>query len=310
MLTPITKSLTKTNPKRKNRKDLKLPTKTFGAILFGISVFLSGTPALKAEPLILVEREPKGSLKTGEPCLLTLQISWKKEEGNYRFSKPEPPLEGLILDETGEASTTFEKDGTSWFQKTFRYKMRAGQKGRARIGAFRVLYYHTEGSTEGAFDVQASEIKILPDHSRFYRLLSWAAVLLLPLAAAGYWSFQTKMRKRKLSETVSPSPLEDQALSEVEILKKSGGDAFALGRILGQYLRKKYSLNLPPSATDRTLAADLKPKVNAEEMKTLMEIFDKLEQFRFTAGKASEKDIQSLFQKVTGYLEGKRVIAV
>ncbi len=285
-----------------------------GFFLLGIISLWGGT--LQAEPEIEVGLNPSGALKVGETCELTVEVTWKSAEGEYVFPKPEVALERLAMEDLGESSETFQKDGEEWKKKTFRFVLRAVLPGKGRIDSFRVDYVDSAKQLGGHFDIEPWEVKVSPDRSRLYRGLG---VGLGALSAGGILAWMIALifrRRRKKTEESVEAPLEESYLAQLSGLReelkegRKGREAlFDAARIFRGYLGRKFSIANSVGTTEEMLR-ELNVKVSIEEIKALKKLFERLDERRYAISEGSARGEEPLLVEMIRYVEGKKVIGI
>ncbi len=261
-----------------------------GLISIGFFFFLS---PLWAEPQIQVRLEPSRTLKVGESCHFTLQISWKNSEANYSFTSPDLILEKLAIEERGEANEVFQKNGEEWKKKTFLTDLKALKAGNGKIHPFTLTYVDPVTQGGGHFDIAGKEIKISPDRSGLYRGILFGIGLLSLGTFLAKWFLS---RRKKFAETGAGPPvqsLEEQFLSNLSRLKESRESDYLpeAGKIFRNYLDQK-------SQGEGVLSTD--------EMKTLKIIFDRLDEWRYADMEKSRENERYLCDEMIRFIENKK----
>lgn len=273
------------------------------AVLIG-GVLLFQPFTLKAEPRIEVGLKPSKSLKIGQTSALSLQLTWRSQEANYHFLRPQLTLENLVVEEEGESNETFQKEGKEWRKKEFHFKLKAIQSGKGKINAFQLNYIDPAQAMGGHIDIPSMELRIVPDHTKLYRI-SLAA--LGALTAGGLLTslfFWRRSAQRDQPKSINEPTLEDRYL---DFLHSAQGQLLEADRLFRSYLIEKYSFSRR-AVTNREMMDGLSTKTTPEEMKTLKRIFDKLDEYRFNQRQHSQEEFLRLSGEIIRFVEGKRII--
>ncbi len=269
----------------------------------GLFIFMVWSSAALAKPEMEVSLEPSHRVKMGEMGELTVDLKWKKAEGEYLFTKPQFSLEGMKVEEVGESNEIFQKEGESWSRKTFRFHLRPLQPGVAKISSLRVKFL-SPGDPAGEFlEEDGGELKIVPDRSRLYRGLG-VVTGILALGGVLGWFFLVRSGGKKTQETIEPFSLEDRYVSSLNEASLSK-DTSQGGKIFLSYLIEKYALDAGPMT--RGIVERLRGKAGAEDLKTLKTVFERLDESRYARGR-SESETRDLYREMIHFVEGKKVV--
>ena len=272
-----------------------------------------GTPPSLAVPHLELVSNPPRTVKAGTSCRFSIVFVWKSSEGDYRFSQPQPRLENLVVEETGETNESYEKDGETWKRKEFRFKLKALQSGKAKVLPATIHYLDSTTQREGVFDTQTFELLVQPDHTKLYRT---TFVILLTLgflgaSVAAVWF--GRHRNRSSPDHTSQPMLEDRFLPMLRGLNEASLDINSRSPLkdieshLRNYLSEKWTVK-GSSLTPQEALGQLAGQVTSEEMKTLKRIFGKLEEWSYANASVSPRETRVLVDDVIRFIEGKRVI--
>ena len=258
-----------------------------------------------AEPQIEIDLKPSKATKEGETCYFLVQLTWRSREGDYRFTRPELTLDNLKVEAAGEANETFQKEGKEWKRKLFRFELKPIRKGKAKIRPFRIAYLEPVGQISGHFEIEALELKVSPDNTRFYRI-GFMTIGLLTVVGGVLGGWGLLRRRRKKDETMQSSvpSLEERTLAQ---LTANPQQLFEAGKIFRAYLSEKYSL-FGGIRTGRETLLTMEKKVSSDELKTLRRIFDTLEERQYSASPRPREEGTRLYSEMVRYIEGKKVI--
>jgi hypothetical protein len=280
-----------------------------GLFLLGVTVL---APPLWAEPEIKVSLTPTSRVKQGNTVELFVDLVWRSQEADYLFTRPEPILERLVMEEIGESSEAFHKEGEEWKRKTFRFVLNAALPGRGEVRGFRVNYVDSAKQLGGHFDVEPWEINVTPDRSKLYRNLGLGfGVLALGGGLAGLFFWLRSQRAKKLQRVPEPG-LEERYASRLNEIKVKLGDRqslFEAGRVFRQYLSEKYSISQTFQTTEELLG-QLQSQLRSDEGKSLKRIFERLDEWRYASSEGALKQQEALFTEIIRYVEGKRVVDI
>ena len=273
---------------------------------------LATQPALAA-PHLELTLNPSRTVKVGTHCRFSIVLVWKSSEGDYRFSQPEPRLENLAVEETGETNEAYEKDGETWKRKEFRFKLKALQSGNAKVLPVTIHYVDSATQREGSFDTQTFEILIRPDRSKLYRA-TLVVFLILGFLSASVTAVRIWSHRNRSSHDNTLQPmLEDRFLSMLRVPHEASLDINSRSALkdieshLRNYLSEKWTVK-GSSLTPQEVLGQLTGQVTPEEMKTLKRIFGKLEEWSYTNESVSPMETRGLVDDVIRFIEGKRVI--
>ena len=297
---PIMKSSTRTRPRRKKAKvGDSLNLRFF--LLLGFAAFFKLSHAY-AEPQFEATLTPPEKLSLGQTCQLSIEVTWKSEEADYRFSEPDLRLENLAVEEIGESNEAYPKKGEPWKKKEYRFTLKALKAGTGRILPAAIRYTDALGEKEGRFETPAFEIRIVPGHTKLYRRLS---VLALFLSGSGaVVAFLWKQKTKRIPPTESQGlTLEDR---HVAFLEQQAKDFEEAEKDLRDYLCEKYHLR-GGGATDRELLIQLESQLASEDLKTLEKIFDRLERLNYAPSPNLSAESRRLVHEMAQFIGGKRI---
>ena len=275
-----------------------LPVATLTGVLF-----LFPFPG-SAEPELKTTLEPLRHVQVGQTCQLHIQLKWRTGEGNYLFAQPQLELENLVVEENGEANETFQKDGEEWKNKVFVYKLKATQAGKGKVRPFRIIYTNAQVGKMDHLEVEALEIRILPDHSIFFRILLVVLGSTTVLGAAGGWFWVNHARQKNKKMPLSEPSLEERYLSN---LTPASNQLLEAGKVFRSYLTEKFLLSHGGS-THLEILDQLEKKVRPDEMRILKKIFGRLDEHRFGNPSASQAEHQELYREMVRFVEGKKIV--
>jgi hypothetical protein len=271
-------------------------------------------PSLSADPEIEVATTPAGNLKVGDICELKVDVSWKSAEADYVFPKPELAVERLAMEDLGESSEVFQREGEEWKRKSFRFVLRAILPGKAKIDTFRVDYVDPARQTGGHFEIESREFKIVPDRSGLYRALGIGLAAFGAAAFSVCVLFRIMGRRKKAREESPETAFEDPYLSELrdvhEKMRRGEGareGLFEGGKLFQKYLSEKFEMT-GKKATVRELLEGLEGKLSAEELRRLKQILVRLDEFRYATAEERPREQEAVLSEIIRYIEGKRVV--
>ena len=241
-----------------------------------------------SEPQMEVDLKPSKAVKAGETLYFLVQLSWRSEEGEYRFPLPSLVLENLALEARGEANETFQKEGMEWRKKSFRFELAPLRRGRAKILPFRIDYFDPSQQRNGHFEVGALELNVLPDYTMLYRFGLIAGGSLAGIGVLGSWILRRRIRRKGESTPDVESTLEAQTLSRLTTNRE---ELFEAGKIFRTYVNEKFENQIP-----------------WDEMKTLKRIFDTLKEWQYSGSRHSREEGEKLYSEMIRYVEGKKII--
>lgn len=281
-----------------------------------VGVFLL-TPCLAAaEPEIDARLNPSHAIRAGETCELVVSITWNVKEGEYRFSALQPTLERLAVEEAGESNETLQVHGEEWRRKTFRYTLKALEKGRGKIYPFHISYVGGLGQNNQYLEVQPQEIIIRPNHSKILSILALLLGIAVTIGLSGFLLLRLQSTKgfeaNRAVEQISS--LEERCLAMLKEFHKDIAEPSTLqeapsraARLFRSYFHEKYSL--PATAGTRyELIQKLSDRMSDSELKTVAQILDRLEQLQFGGRRQSYENFQGIVTEMIHYIEGKKVI--
>lgn len=252
--------------------------------------------------------KPSRKVKIGQMAQLTVDLKWKKDEGEYFFAKPEFSLEGMKIEEVGESNEIFQRGEETWKRKTFRFLLKPLQSGRGRIPPFRIKFSNPAApDSRGAYlEVPPFELKIIPDRSRLFRNAFIAGGLLTLGGVLGWLILKRSRKTLKDSEEDRPS-LEERYASFLNNASSSQ-NVYEGGEIFCSYLVEKYNLGTEP-ITAQEIIARLQGKMSSEEWRTLKGILESLDELRYAGRKHSAGEGRDIYREMIHFVEGKRVVA-
>ena len=267
---------------------------------------------LRGEPEIGVQLEPHGSIKVGRVCHLSVDVSWKKEEGDFLFQNPQLLLDRFTVEESGESNEAFQKNGEAWKRKKFLFSLKAFQPGQGKIRPFQLNYLDPATQQGGSFEIQGWDIKIVPDRSQFYRGVGLALGVFLSSGLLGKWLVDRRFAQKRRKEENREISLEKRyliGLSAYESQDLTREQVLETGKLFSGYLHDKYQLSILPG-TRQQILGQMKDKVLPSELKNLEKIFDTMEQFRYTPNQGSTEEWRDLYQEIVSYVESKKIISL
>ena len=273
------------------------------ALLLGAALLLSPHTSF-ADPTVKVSLCPHQKAKMRAVCPFHLELSWPSQEGEYRFALPNLTLENLHIEGEAESNETFQNQGKEWKKRVFRFDLKGTQPGKGRIRPFQIHYLNPTSGQGGDLKIDEISFKIVPDRSGFIQvaLLSTAGTVIVAAV-----SIFLVLRGRR--HNLRPGPIGELTLEERYLSQflQSGGEASNSAKIFRSYLTEKFSIPFK-SATNREAMKQIEGKIPPNELKTLEEIFDKLDEISFAQNAASSTRPEQIHREMIRYIEGKKVI--
>ena len=272
------------------------------ALLLGAILFYPATSF--ADPTVGVSLCPQQKVKIGAVCPFHLELSWPSQEGEYRFALPDLTLENLRVEGEGESNETFQKQGKEWKKRVFRFDLKATQPGKGRIRPFQIHYLNPTSGQGGDLKIDEISLKVVPDRSGLVRVAVFSAVGIAVVTALSIFLVLRSKRHDLQPQAPREPTLEERYLSQ---FFQTGGQIAHSAKIFRSYLTEKFSIPFK-SATNREAMKQMEGKIPPNELKTLKEIFDKLDEISFAQNTASSTRPEQIHREMIRYIEGKKVI--
>ena len=273
----------------------------------GLFIFVGWASVALAKPEMELNLDPPHRVKMGQRCQFTVDLKWRRSEGDYFFTKPEFSLEGMKVEEMGESNEIFQKGGEAWSHKVFRFLLEPLHTGKGRIHPFRVKFLNPMNPEEGYLEVPGSELKIVADRSKLYRGVG-AAAGILALAGAFTWVLRARFGKKSAGPEETGPTLEGRYVSSLNQASLSK-DTFEGGKIFLSYLTEKYALGKSP-ITAGEIVKKLQGKVVSEELKTLKALLERLDESHYATRGLSSSEGRDLYREMIHFIEGKKVVGI
>jgi hypothetical protein len=277
-------------------------------LFFMLSMVFFVSSQAGAEPALEVTLAPE-SVHTGETAALTIQVSWPKEEGNYSFGIPTPAMVNLQLVNQAQSQETFLESGKEWTRKTFTYELTPEKPGQGIVESFSITYVNPAAvpPTPAQWDVQTLSLKV--EKPPFKAPVWLKPVVGLTALAAGGAVLLGLLRSRKSRCCSIPHDDIKQTIEEAALLELQKAESVhALSRVFREFLSRRYSgLSSKQSESEMTAAVQT-IDIPREEIQSIQALLEQLGEAKYTGPSQAEFQMKDLRQKITAFIESKRVV--
>lgn len=274
-------------------------------------VLLKPTLAL-AEPHLEVSLS-RQAVTLKETSILTIQITWPKDEARYVFALPELVLRNLAVERLGESEESIIRSGIQQTKKTFLIELKPLQPGEGHIPEFNIPYIDPSVQKGGSFTISEQKIAILKPPFQF-PVQACLAAIAIPLTLFLIWSRLRVQKQAKGREfQTGPTPQEEalEKLKELIARPSSKSDKERLyewSRGLRQFVADFYGIG-SDRLTESEILEKLKTKeIDRHEIEDLYKLFDRLHEAKFIGAEMPDADLKHLQNDLLQYIEGKRVL--